>query len=238
VGRLDADLPVGGYPVAKVTLFSARACPFAHRTRLVLAEKKVDFELVEIDLQNKPARFLSVSGYGKVPAIEHEGNHIWESAVVNEYLDEVFPRPALLPTDAAKRAVARIWIDWANTRFVSTFGALLRAQNASEQASAHRDLGEHLAHFEREGLAKFAGQGPFFFGDRPTLVDFTLSRWCAGCPPPHHYRAVSIPSEHERIARWRSALAKLDAVRGESNAASYYVERYARHAAPAKQAQA
>jgi glutathione S-transferase len=60
--------------VAKVTLYSARACPYAHRTRLVLSEKKVQFELKEVDLQNKPAWFdQSVSAYGKVPALEHEG---------------------------------------------------------------------------------------------------------------------------------------------------------------------
>jgi glutathione S-transferase len=224
--------------MAKVTLFSARACPFAHRTRLVLAQKKVDFEVVEIDLQNKPARFLSVSGYGKVPAIEHDGHHVWESAVVNEYLEDVFPKPALLPADPAKRAVARIWIDWANTRFVGAFGTLLRAQSTGDQASAHRDLGEHLAHFEREGLGKFSGNGPFFFGDRPTLVDFTLYPWFERWPALEHYRSVSIPKEYERITRWKSELAKLDAVRSESNAAAYYVERYARHAAPSKQAQA
>lgn len=224
--------------MAKVTLFSARACPFAHRTRLVLAQKKADFEVVEVDLQNKPARFLSVSGYGKVPAIEHDGHHIWESAVINEYLDEVFPKPALLPADAPGRAVARIWIDWANTRFVPSFGALLRAQTPAAQATARRDVGEHLAHLEREGLGKFSGHGPFFFGDRPTLVDFTIYPWFERWPALDHYRAVSIPKEHERVARWKSELAKLDAVHAESNVTSYYVERFARHAIPSHQAEA
>jgi glutathione S-transferase len=224
--------------MAKITLFSARACPFAHRTRLVLAQKKVDFEVVEIDLQNKPASFLRVSGYGKVPAIEHDGHHIWESAVVNEYLEEVFPEPALLPADHAKRAVARIWVDWANTRFVPAFGAVLRAQSPSDQVSAHRNLSEHLARFEREGLGEFSGHGPFFFGDQPTLVDFTLYPWFERWPALEHYRAASIPQEYERVARWKRELAKLDAVRAESNVTSYYVERFARHAVPSHQAEA
>jgi glutathione S-transferase len=51
-----------------VRLFSAKACPFAHRTRLVLAEKGVEFELTEIDLSNKPRDFAAVSAYGNVPA--------------------------------------------------------------------------------------------------------------------------------------------------------------------------
>src|ERR1700755_1794399 len=111
-----------------IRLFSARACPFAHRTRLVLSHKRVPFELVEIDLQNKPAWFdRSVSGYGKVPAIEHGDVRIWESAVINEYLDEVFPEPRLLPSVPADRAAARIWIDYANTRFAPAVGKLLRS---------------------------------------------------------------------------------------------------------------
>ena len=70
--------------MSKLTLFSAKACPFAHRTRLALGEKKLDFELVEIDLQNKPAWFTTVSVYGKVPALEHDGKRFVESAIVKE----------------------------------------------------------------------------------------------------------------------------------------------------------
>jgi glutathione S-transferase len=100
--------------MSQIKLFSARACPFAHRTRLVLSHKKLPFELVEVELQNKPAWFdAKLSGYGKVPALEHDGQHLWESAIVNEYLDEVFPAPRLSPADPAPRARARIWIDYA-----------------------------------------------------------------------------------------------------------------------------
>src|SRR5262245_9877371 len=102
--------------MSNLVLYSARACPYAHRTRLVLAEKGLSFELVEIDLANKPAWFNSVSLYGKVPALEHDGQRIVESAVINEYVDETFPEPPLLPRLPAPRAIARIWIDFANTR--------------------------------------------------------------------------------------------------------------------------
>ena len=59
--------------MSTLKLWSARACPFAHRTRLVLAEKQLNFELIEIDLQHKPAWLSEISVYGKVPALEHEG---------------------------------------------------------------------------------------------------------------------------------------------------------------------
>src|SRR5262245_13319681 len=128
-----------------VKLYSARACPFAHRTRLVLSHKNVGFELIEIDLKNKPDWFNSqVSGYGKVPAIEHEGNRIWESAIINEYLDETFPHPELLPAQPGRRALARVWVDYANTRFAPAWGKLLRAPSPSEQQNARRDLQDSL----------------------------------------------------------------------------------------------
>jgi glutathione S-transferase len=70
-----------------IELFSARVCPFAHRTRLALLEKGLDFALTEIDFKNKPQHFLEVSRYGKVPAIVHDGNEVYESAIINEYLE-------------------------------------------------------------------------------------------------------------------------------------------------------
>jgi len=154
--------------MAEITLFSARACPFAHRTRLVLAEKQLDFELVEIDLQNKPAWFSTVSNYGKVPALQHEQQRIVESAIVNEYLDEVFPEPALLPKEPGARAVARIWIDYANTRFVPAWGALLRGASEAEREAARSALLESLAYIETQGLQKTSGDGPYWFGAQPS----------------------------------------------------------------------
>jgi glutathione S-transferase len=216
--------------MSSVQLFSAKACPFAHRTRLVLAEKRVPFQLTEIDLQNKPASFVAVSAYGKVPAIEHDGNHLYESAVVNEYLDEVFPKQPLLPADAGPRALARIWIDYANTRFVTAFGGLIRAKSAAEEDTARAALDESLEFIEREGLAKLSRGGPFWFGVSVGLVDFTFYPWFERLPALHHYRAYSLPKHLVRLRAWREAVAALPSVKAHENSAEYYVERYARFA--------
>jgi glutathione S-transferase len=203
----------------------------------VLSEKKVQFELNEVDLQNKPAWFdQSVSAYGKVPAIEHEGTRIWESAIINEYLDEVFPNPPLLPTQAGRRAVARIWIDYANTRFTSAFGSLLRSPGEAEQTKALRELSESLSFLEREGLAKLSTEGPFFLGATPSLVDFAFYPWFERWPALEHYRGFAIPNELTRLLRWRDAVRALDSVKAHENPAELYIDRYARHAAPQKQA--
>jgi glutathione S-transferase len=220
--------------MAELTLFSARACPFAHRTRLVLAEKRLDFELVEIDLQQKPAWFSTVSNYGKVPALQHKQHRIVESAIVNEYLDEVFPEPALLPADPGTRAAARIWIDYANTRFVPAWGALLRAPSESVE-TARNALVESLAYLE-QGLQRTSGTGPFWFGEQPGLVDLTYYPWFERWAALEHHRGPLPIVKFERLQRWREALAARPSVKEIQNPTQFYVERFAKYAAPAAQA--
>jgi glutathione S-transferase len=222
--------------MAEITLFSARACPFAHRTRLVLAEKKLDFELVEIDLQNKPAWFNTVSSYGKVPALQHGRERIIESAIINEYLEEVFPEPPLLPKDPGARATARIWIDYANTRFVSAWGALLRGKTAAEREDGRISLLESLEYIETRGLELSSGNGPYWFGTAPSLVDFTFYPWFERWAALEHYRGPLPVVKFERLRRFRDALAARPSVQHIQNPTAYYVERYAKLAAPAPQA--
>lgn len=119
--------------MSTVQLYFAKASTFSQRTRVVLVEKGIDFSATEIDLQNKPDGYTQISRYGKVPAIKHGDIEIYESAIINEYLDEVFPEPPLLPRDPGAKAIARIWIDYANTRFVPAFNKLLRGKDAQEQ---------------------------------------------------------------------------------------------------------
>ncbi|MGY8997339.1 MAG: glutathione S-transferase family protein, partial [Alphaproteobacteria bacterium] len=85
-------------------LISAEVCPYAQRTRLVLQEKDISHEVVEINLRDKPDWFADVSPYSKVPVLVHGDHTIWESTIINEYLDEVFDGPRLVPQDAADRA--------------------------------------------------------------------------------------------------------------------------------------
>src|SRR6478672_8238610 len=107
------------YPVTSdmtepmLQLYSFELCPFAHRVRLALAEKGVAAEPIEIDLKNKPASFVRISPYGRVPLLLHGEVKLWESAVINEYLDEVFPDPPLMPASLPDRALARIWVKFA-----------------------------------------------------------------------------------------------------------------------------
>jgi glutathione S-transferase len=84
---------------------------------MVLHEKGVDFETYEVDLSNKSEEFLRASPTGKVPVVVVDGDSIYESNVVNQYLDEVTGGPRLMPEDPKQRAYARIWMYFADTDF-------------------------------------------------------------------------------------------------------------------------
>ena len=77
----------------------------------------MNFETYEVDLQNKTEEFLAANSTGKVPVVVADGHSLYESNVVNHYLDEVFESPRLLPEDPKKRAYARIWMASADDHF-------------------------------------------------------------------------------------------------------------------------
>lgn len=211
-----------------VQVYSAKACPFAHRTRLVLLEKGIDFELTEIDLQNKPDWFTQISRYGKVPAIKHGNNEIYESAIINEYLNEVFPDPPLLPQEAGARAIARIWIDYANTRFVPAFSKLLRGKTVQEQEQGRQELQDSLLYIEQEGLGKLSGEGPYWFGNSLSLVDLTFYPWFERLPTLKEYRNFTLPSSAKRVQKWWDAVRDRPTVQSIENPITFYLKRYAK----------
>lgn len=207
-------------------LYFAKASTFSQRTRVVLLEKGIDFTPIEIDLQNKPAEFLKISRYGKVPAIKHGDAQIYESAIINEYLDEVFPLPPLLPSDPAAKAIARIWIDYANTRLVPAFNKLLRGKDDREQEQGRREFLESLLYIEQEGLGKSNGQ--YLLGDNFSLVDISFYPWFERLPVLEHFRNFSLPSETPRLQNWWSAVRDRDSIRAVANPTSFYVERFSK----------
>jgi RNA polymerase-associated protein len=91
-----------------LVLYDAPRCPYCARVRIVLAEKEVEFEVVEIDLRNRPSWLYEKNPSGRVPVLEEAGRPLPESVVIMEFLEERYPRPALLPPDPADRAFVRL----------------------------------------------------------------------------------------------------------------------------------
>jgi len=93
-----------------ITLYDAPRCPYCARARIVLAEKGVEYETIEIDLDDLPEWIYEKNSTGRVPVIEEDGWLLPESAVIMEYLEERYPDPPLLGADPADRALARLRI--------------------------------------------------------------------------------------------------------------------------------
>ncbi|TGN08141.1 glutathione S-transferase family protein [Leptospira ilyithenensis] len=98
----------------KPTLISFKLCPFVQRSVITLLEKKADYEIKYIDLANKPDWFLKISPLGRVPVLQLGEHVLFESAVINEYLDEVNP-PSLHPRVPIEKAKQRAWIEFASS---------------------------------------------------------------------------------------------------------------------------
>ena len=91
-----------------MTLYSGITDPFSHRCRIVLYEKGMDFEIIDVDLMNKPEDLAVMNPYNRTPVLVERDLVLYESNIINEYIDERFPHPQLMPADPVMRARARL----------------------------------------------------------------------------------------------------------------------------------
>jgi glutathione S-transferase len=149
-----------------ITLYDADRCPYCARTRIVLAEKGIEYETVVIDLDDRPAWIYEKNPLGRVPVIEEDTFVLAESAVVNEYLDERYPEPGLLPADPGARALARMLI----FRFdeLSRPYYALRRDEEGAQERLDAQLGKLDALLEAQ---------PFLTGSEFGLADVAYVPW-------------------------------------------------------------
>jgi glutathione S-transferase len=161
--------------MSAIELYSSALCPYAQRVRLVLAEKKLEAAEIEIDPRRKPAGFLAMSPGGKVPLLVHDGARVWESAVISEYLEEIFPERPLFPDAAADRALARSWISFADMNIYEPSHHLLLCPDPDAQAKLGQQIADALRILETHTLA--AHDGPYVLGATFSLADLALFAW-------------------------------------------------------------
>lgn len=212
-----------------IRLFSSARCPYAQRTRILLGEKGLEFEQREVDLDAPDDEFLAVSPYGKVPYLAHEEARIWESTVINEYLDERFPAPPMMPADPARRAWLRDWIDHANSELAPRFYKLLSAQGADRRGRARAALGEALEFIEEVALASPMA-GLYLLGDQLSLADIAYYPFFERLPAVAEHRGFEWPDKCVRLDAWQARMAIRPAVAATARPASYHVRNYARYA--------
>lgn len=161
-----------------IKLYDFKSSPNCQRVKVVLAEKNLPYEIVPIDLTKKEQKnpdYLKMNPYGKVPVLTDDSTVLYESLIINEYLEEKYPNPPLLPKDPAKKAKGRILVDYGMAHFDSAYQKLRMElmKEAQEQSQpvidgAKGDLKKLLQRFEDE-----LGDQQYLLGDF-SLVDADL----------------------------------------------------------------
>ena len=150
-----------------ITLYNADRCPYVARVRIMLAEKGIEFETVEIDLSDRPAWYYEKNATGRVPTIEEDGGDpLPESAVIMEFIEERYPEPALLPADPADRAAVRLLI-FRDNELTSPYYALRR-----EEDGAREQFDAAVARFDT-----LLAEQPYLSGAEYGLADIALIPW-------------------------------------------------------------
>lgn len=161
-----------------IKLYDFPSSPNCQRVKVVLAEKNLPYDIVPVDLKQKEQKkpdFLKLNPYGKVPVLIDGATVLYESLVINEYLDEKYPNPPLMPKDPGKRAKVRILIDYGMEHLDQPYQTIrkemMKDEKERDQAAidkAKQELKNLLGRFERE-----LGDQPFLAGDF-SLVDAAL----------------------------------------------------------------
>jgi glutathione S-transferase len=194
-------------------LISHDLCPYVQRAVISLTEKGVPFERSYIDLGNKPDWFLEISPLGKTPVLLADGVPIFESAVILEYLEETQPAP-LHPDDPLTRARHRAWMEFGSAILndIAGFYSAPDEQALVAKAAALRGKFERL-----EGVL---GTGPYFTGDRFSLVDVIFGPVFRYFDTFDRIKDFGIFVGLPKVESWRLALAKRKSV-AEAVASDY-----------------
>jgi RNA polymerase-associated protein len=152
-----------------MTLFSDPSCPYCHRVRIVLAEKGISVDIVDVDANHLPEEVLEFSPYGTVPCLVDRDLRLYESRIIMEYLDERFPHPPLLPVDPVARANARLFMYRVERDWFSLMGIIAKGDPAAAE-KARKELRDSLI-----ATAPVFGAKRFFMSDEISLVDCCIA---------------------------------------------------------------
>ena len=209
--------------------YTAEVCPYAQRTRILLGEKAIEHESIEIDIDDKPAWFVELTPARRVPVIRHGDFVLWESATINEYLDASFPGPALRPTDERGRAIMRNEIRHFDNVYLSTLYKLLFEQDPAGQDGLRSEVDDGMRFLESR-LESIQGAGPFWLGAEISLADLAMYPFFERLPVFEHYRDVRMPASCTRLQRWLDTMIERPAAAATAHDLEWFVSRYTAYA--------
>ncbi|GBL53415.1 stringent starvation protein A [Pseudomonas citronellolis] len=156
--------------VNKLTCYSDPADHYCHRVRLVLAEKNVQADIVEVQAGRCPPKLAEVNPYASVPTLVDRDLVLYESTVIMEYLEERYPHPPLMPVYPVARANTRLLVHRIQRDWCALVDRILDdRQKDGDRALARKELRESLT-----GVSPLFAEKPFFLSEELSLVDCCL----------------------------------------------------------------
>ena len=187
-------------------LISFKTCPFVQRAVITLKHKNIDFDITYIDLADPPDWFLEISPLGKVPVLKVDDEILFESAVINEYLDEITGGD-LQPKEPLARAKNRAWIEFASNMLGNLY--MMKMSKDEERYSKYR---KQLVN-QLERVEKRLGDGPWFNGAEFSLADTAFAPFFKQDSVADGRLSVINPASMPRAVAWAERLLALPEVR-------------------------
>ena len=150
-------------------LYSGTTCPYSHRCRIVLFEKGMDFEVIDVDLMNKSEDVATINPYNKVPVLVERDLVLYEANIINEYIDERFPHPQLMPPDPVMRGRARLFLHRFEQELYSQVD-LIEHGVAKSADKARAVIRDSLTQF-----AQILTKQKFLLGDEFSMLDVAIA---------------------------------------------------------------
>jgi RNA polymerase-associated protein len=148
-----------------MNLYSGTTCPFSQRCRTVLYEKGMDFQIIDVDMYNKPEDIAVMNPYNRLPVLVERDLILYEANIINEYIDERFPHPQLMPADPVMRARARLFLFNFEVELFSQIDPLENG-NQKQQDKARQQVADRLAE-----LAPVFTKQKYMLGDDFSMLD-------------------------------------------------------------------
>jgi len=182
----------------KLELISFKLCPFVQRAVIVLKEKNVDFAITYIDLNNPPEWFLEISPRGQVPVLKVGNDVLFESSVIQEYVDEITP-PSLQPSDPLVKAKNRAWIQFGGDVIMSMHGMVM-ADKAGHDTK-RQDVEDKLVLLE----AEHSGDA-FFNGGEFQMIDAAFAPMLMRVGYMKTHTGIDLLEKTPKLANWSEHL--------------------------------
>ena len=175
-----------------MTLYSGTTCPYSQRCRIVLFEKGMDFQVIDVDMTNKPEDLAVINPYNRVPVLVERDLVLYEANIINEYIDERFPHPQLMPADPVMRARARLFLHNFEDQLFDHIGDI-ESDNAKVADNARAIVRDNLIQ-----IAPIFNKQEYTLGDEFSMLDVAIAPllWRLG-----HY-GIELPKQAAPLLKY------------------------------------